>query len=75
MTGQPAARLGLEDRGVLKQGMWADITVFDPDTVGQGGSFVDPAAYPDGIPHVLVNGEFVVQDGEHTDAFPRVALR
>ncbi|ELY92306.1 N-acyl-D-amino-acid deacylase [Natrialba hulunbeirensis JCM 10989] len=75
MTGQPAARLGLEDRGVLKQGMWADITVFDPDTVSQGGSFVDPAVYPDGIPHVLVNGEFVVQDGEHTDARPGVALR
>ncbi|WP_027119264.1 N-acyl-D-amino-acid deacylase family protein [Natronorubrum tibetense] len=75
MTGQPAARLGLEDRGVLKEGLWADLTVFDPETVGQGGSFVDPAVYPDGIHHVLVNGEFVVRSGEHTGARPGVAIR
>ncbi|MFC7238580.1 amidohydrolase family protein [Saliphagus sp. GCM10025317] len=61
MTGQPAARLDLEDRGVLKEGVWADLTVFDPDTVAQGGSFVDPDVYPVGIQYVMVNGEFVVK--------------
>ena len=75
MTGQPAARLGLDDRGVLKAGACADVVVFDPDTVAQGGSFLEPAVYPEGIPHVLVNGEFVVRDGEHTGARPGVAIR
>ncbi|WP_252699039.1 N-acyl-D-amino-acid deacylase family protein [Natronosalvus vescus] len=75
MTGQPASRLGLENRGLLKPGSWADVTVFDPETVGQGGSFVDPAVYPDGIPHVLVNGQFVVRNGEHTGERPGTTLR
>jgi len=70
MTGQPAARMGLEDRGVLKTGARADVTVFDPETVAQVGDFLDPANYPDGIEHVLVNGEHVVRAGEHTGARP-----
>jgi N-acyl-D-amino-acid deacylase len=70
MTGQPAARMGLEDRGVLKTGAKADVTVFDPGAVAQVGDFLDPANYPDGIEHVLVNGEHVVRDGEHTGARP-----
>ncbi|WP_290819057.1 amidohydrolase family protein [Halovivax sp.] len=75
MTGRPAARLGLDDRGVLKAGARADVTVFDPATVGEPGTFVDPAIYADGIEHVFVNGEFVVRDGDHTGARPGVALR
>lgn len=75
MTGQPASRLELDDRGVLKTGMWGDLTVFDPEVIGEAGSFVDPAVYPDGIHHVLVNGEFVVRDGEHTGQRPGMALR
>ncbi|WP_255168916.1 N-acyl-D-amino-acid deacylase family protein [Natrononativus amylolyticus] len=75
MTGQPAARLGLSDRGLLKEGAFADLTVFDPETVAQGGTFVEPDVYAEGIDHVLVNGEFVVRDGEHTGARPGVAIR
>jgi N-acyl-D-amino-acid deacylase len=74
MTGLPAARLGLDDRGLLKPGMKADVTVFDPDRIGQGGDFVTPAVYPDGIEQVLVNGRFVVRDGEHTGNRPGVAI-
>jgi N-acyl-D-amino-acid deacylase len=62
--------MGLEDRGVLKAGAKADVTVFDPSTVAQVGDFLDPANYPDGIEHVLVNGEHVVRGGEHTGARP-----
>jgi N-acyl-D-amino-acid deacylase len=75
MTGLPAARLGLEDRGVLKPGMRADVTVFSPDTVGQAGSFTDPAQYADGVRHVLVDGTFVVEHREHTGARPGRTLR
>lgn len=75
MTGQPAARIGLADRGLLKTGMRADVTVFDPETVRQTGTFTDPAQYPDGIEHVLVNGKFVVESGEHTGALPGTAIR
>ncbi|ESS03708.1 MAG: N-acyl-D-aspartate/D-glutamate deacylase, partial [uncultured archaeon A07HR67] len=70
MTGMPAARLGLDDRGVVKRDACADLTVFDPDTVAQTGDFLDPAVYPAGIDHVLVNGEFVVRDGDHTGERP-----
>ncbi|MEF8801290.1 MAG: D-aminoacylase [Halolamina sp.] len=74
MTGMPAARLGLDDRGVLKADAKADITVFDPEIVEQTGDFLDPAHYPAGIDHVLVNGEFVVEDGDHTGARPGEVL-
>ena len=75
MTGRPAARLGLDDRGVLTAGAYADVTVFDPETVGEAGTFTDPAIYADGIEHVLVIGEFVVRHGDHTGERPGVALR
>lgn len=70
MTGFPAAKLGLQDRGLLKEGFWADITIFDPETVADQASYTDPHQFPTGIPHVLVNGEFVVRDGHHTGARP-----
>ncbi|MFB6221085.1 MAG: amidohydrolase family protein [Halolamina sp.] len=74
MTGMPASRLGLDDRGVLKADAHADLVVFDPATVEQTGDFLDPAHYPAGIEHVLVNGEFVVEDGEHTGERPGEVL-
>jgi len=74
MTGMPASRLGLDDRGVLKRDSRADITVFDPDTIEQTGDFLEPAVYPDGVEHVVVNGEFVVRDGDHTGARPGEVL-
>jgi len=74
MTGMPASRLGLDDCGLLRPGMQADVTVFDPDRVAQGGDFLAPDVYPEGIEHVLVNGQFVIRDGEHTGQRPGVAI-
>ncbi len=63
MTGQPAARLGLRDRGTLVEGAYADITIFDPATVDDRATFEDPHQYPDGIPYVIVNGTVAVDGG------------
>jgi N-acyl-D-aspartate/D-glutamate deacylase len=60
MTGMPAARLGLSDRGVVRAGAAADLTVFDPATVRDEATFADPHRYPTGIPYVIVNGAVVV---------------
>jgi N-acyl-D-amino-acid deacylase len=66
MTGLPAARLGLADRGVLRAGARADVVAFDPATVADRATYEDPHRYPDGIRHVLVNGRVVIRDGEHS---------
>jgi N-acyl-D-amino-acid deacylase len=68
MTGMPARRLRLEGRGVMAPGAFADLVAFDPDTVADRATFADPHQYPVGIPHVLVNGQFVVREGEQTGA-------
>jgi N-acyl-D-amino-acid deacylase len=70
MTSFPAQRFGLLDRGVLRDGMKADIVIFDPQTVSCVATFNDPKRFPLGIEHVLVNGVFVVRDGAHTGALP-----
>jgi N-acyl-D-amino-acid deacylase len=75
MTSAPAARLGLRDRGLLRDGMKADIVVFDPVAVRSRATYEEPRQLPIGIPHVLVNGSLVVHDGEHTGALPGRALR
>jgi N-acyl-D-amino-acid deacylase len=75
MTSAPAARLGLRDRGVIRDGTVADVVVFDPATVRSTATYEDPRSYPEGIPYVLVNGELVVDDGSHTGATPGRALR
>jgi len=67
MTGMPATRLGLRDRGLLRTGSAADIAVFDPATVKDEATFADPHRYPTGIPYVVVNGALVV-DGDRTHA-------
>ncbi len=66
MTSFPAARLGLADRGVLKAGMMADITVFDAATIADRATFTDPHHYSDGVRYVLVNGRLTIAQGEHT---------
>jgi N-acyl-D-amino-acid deacylase len=71
----PAARVGLDDRGVLKAGMYADVTVFDADTVCDRATFVEPVQTSVGIEHVIVNGVPVLRDGAPTDARPGRALR
>ena len=63
MTGMPAARLGLKDRGVVREGFAADLTVFDPATVKDESTYADPHRYPSGIPHVIVNGTVAVDEG------------
>ncbi|PSQ12678.1 N-acyl-D-amino acid deacylase [Halobacteriales archaeon QS_5_70_15] len=75
MTALPARAMGLQRKGVLRPGMDADLVVFDPDVVSSPATFDSPRQYPRGISHVLVDGEFVVRDGEGTDARPGTAIR
>ncbi len=75
MTAAPAARLGLTDRGRLADGLKADVVVFDPVRVRSLATYDDPRRYPVGIPYVIVNGQLVVDGGEHTGALPGHALR
>jgi N-acyl-D-amino-acid deacylase len=69
MTGMPAAKLRLRDRGLVRPGFAADLTVFDPNTVRDQATFEDPHRHPVGIPYVVVNGRVVV-DGEGMNATP-----
>lgn len=66
LTSVPARRLRLRDRGVVRDGALADLVVFDPATVAETGSYVEPARYPSGIEHVFVNGRAAVLAGEET---------
>jgi dihydroorotase/N-acyl-D-amino-acid deacylase len=75
MTGQPAARVGLKERGTLKVGHYADIAVFDPRTVQDKATFDNPAQYPTGIPYVLINGQINVDDGTRTKVLSGQVLR
>jgi dihydroorotase/N-acyl-D-amino-acid deacylase len=75
MTSRPATRVHLNDRGILRPGMAADVTVFDPATIHDVSTFEDPTHYSVGIRHVVVNGMPVVADGKITDARPGRALR
>lgn len=74
-TAVPAERLGLSDRGVLVTGKAADITIFDPENVMDRSTYDDPRQYPVGITHLMVNGQLVVAEGDHTDALPGRALQ
>lgn len=75
MTSMNATRAGIPDRGLLKPGMFADITIFDPDQVIDRATYSDPFTYCEGIEHVLVNGEVVFSGGKRTLARPGRALR
>lgn len=70
MTRIPAERFGLTDRGVIKEQACADLVVFDPQTVADEATFLDPRRQSVGIKHVIVNGVPVVDAGEHTGALP-----
>lgn len=74
-TSRPAARMGLLDRGLLRPGFKADITVFDLATVQDRSTYTQPNQYSTGIRHVLVNGQAVVSDGAITDARPGQVIR
>ena len=74
-TSRPAMRVGITDRGILRDGMKADVTIFNPATVRDVSTFVDPTHYSEGIVHVLVNGVAVVSGGKVTDARPGQVVR
>jgi N-acyl-D-aspartate/D-glutamate deacylase len=75
MTSLPANRLGLADRGILRQGLKADVVVFDPATIKDMATYENPAQYSQGVDWVLVNGKAVVADGKPTNALPGHILR
>ncbi len=75
MTSFAAQRLGIRDRGLLRDGMKADITIFDPKAVKAPATRTNPKQFPLGIPYVIVNGTVVIDGGEHTGATPGKGLR
>jgi N-acyl-D-aspartate/D-glutamate deacylase len=75
MTSFPAQRMGIPDRGLLRDGFKADIVVFNPKTVKTHATREDPKHFPVGIDYVIVNGVVVIDEGENTGALPGRALR
>src|SRR5205085_11953922 len=74
LSALPAANLGLDDRGFMKDGMFTDVVVFDPAIIADRATFEKPHQYAVGMKHVFVNGVQVLKDGEHTGAKPGRAL-
>jgi N-acyl-D-amino-acid deacylase len=74
MTSENAAKAFQWDRGLLRPGMWADVTVFNPDTIIDRATFEKPHQYSEGIEYVIVNGTLVLEHGRHTGARPGVIL-
>jgi N-acyl-D-aspartate/D-glutamate deacylase len=75
MTGKPAERLRLKDRGRVEEGLAADLAIFDPDTIIDQATFDNPHQLSEGMIYVLVNGVSVISDGKHTHARPGGVLR
>jgi len=75
MTGLPARKLGLKDRGIIAEEACGDLVIFDPSEVEDAATFQEPHQYPKGIKYVMVNGQIVVEEGEHTRAKPGKVLR
>ncbi|MEV0095977.1 D-aminoacylase [Streptomyces sp. NPDC050738] len=75
LTSRPAARLRLADRGLVREGYRADLVLFDPDTVAAGSTFEAPRTLPVGIPYVLIDGRFVIEDARRTDVMAGRAVR
>ena len=75
LTSRPAQRLGLTDRGIIQIGAFADLVVFDPETVDARATYEEPRRTPVGIEHVMINGEFTVRDGRRTDRLPGRSVR
>jgi N-acyl-D-amino-acid deacylase len=70
MTSWPATRMRLADRGLVREGMWADLVIFDLDRVEDRATYEEPTLFPEGIDVVVVNGVVVIEDGRHTGARP-----
>lgn len=75
MSTQNALKAGLTDRGFIREKYVADLVLFDPETVRDKATYLNPHQYPEGIPHVFVGGEHVIRDGEHTGKHPGKVLR
>ena len=75
MTSLNAAKAGLLDRGILRPGLLADVTVFDPATVIDRATYLEPFRFSTGIQYVIVNGQVVLEDSRHTRAHPGRAFR
>ena len=75
MTSWPAARMRLFDRGAIREGLKADVTIFNEDRLEDVATYENPTAYPTGIDYVLVNGQLVIEQGHHTGAKPGSVLR
>ncbi|MFF9492290.1 N-acyl-D-amino-acid deacylase family protein [Streptomyces flaveolus] len=75
LTARPAARLRLPDRGRIREGYRADLVLFDPATVAAGSTYEEPRRLPAGIPYVLVDGRFVMEDGHRTDVLAGRSVR
>jgi len=71
----PAQRIGLWDRGILREGMHGDIMIFDIGTIREKSTFKEPHQYPEGVEYVLVNGQIVINRGKHTGSLPGAVLR
>ena len=74
MAAMPAAKLGIKDRGTLKQGNFADIVIFDPAAIADKATYTEPEQYSTGIDYVLVNGQVVIDHDKHTGALPGKVL-
>jgi N-acyl-D-amino-acid deacylase len=70
ITSQPANKFKLKDRGMIREGYFADITIWDSETICDNGTQIEPRRYPDGIDYVVINGAMVVEDEKHTGALP-----
>jgi N-acyl-D-amino-acid deacylase len=75
LTSLPATRMRLFDRGALREGLWADLTIFDFERIQDNATYENPVAVPTGVEYVLVNGQIVVDEGKHTGAKPGKVLR
>ena len=74
MTSMPAGKIGLRKRGLLAEGFYADLVIFDPDNISDRATYQSPHQYPQGISHVFVNGTMVVKEGELTGKRPGKVL-
>ena len=75
MTSLNATKIGIRDRGMLQPGLFADITIFDPNRIIDGATYEEPFHYNQGVQYVIVNGRVVIDQGAHTGARPGRALR
>jgi N-acyl-D-amino-acid deacylase len=75
MTSFPAQRLGIRDRGLIREGNWADIVIFNPEKINDKTTYEEPHQFPEGIPYVLINGILVIENYKQSRKYPGKVLR